>query len=68
MQRRPASMTLHWNCRSRDRHANPNIRLADQVQKRTMARLAVEHGLVHVDVDDRAPFSTCWRATVSACS
>jgi hypothetical protein len=39
--------------------------VAIRFRKRTIAASRpVEHALVHVDVDDLAPFSTCWRATL----
>ena len=38
----------------------------DDVEEPDHRRLAVEHGLVHVDINDLAPLMTCCRATSTA--
>jgi hypothetical protein len=51
-QRRPASMTLPLGAVDHHRHARDVGLAGDEVQEAHHGRLAVQHGLVHVDVDD----------------
>jgi hypothetical protein len=49
------------------RHAADVGLAGDEVEETIHGADAVDHALVHVDVDDLlAPASTCWRATVRA--
>ena len=63
---RPASITLHL--------LESIITGTRAMSGRWLIRLKAYHGgsgrawPVHVDVDDLAPFSTCWCVTASACS
>jgi hypothetical protein len=52
MHFRPASITLHFDAVDHDRHARDLGLAGDQLQEALHRRGAVEHRLVHVDVDD----------------
>ena len=68
MQRRPASITLHLELSTmigtRAMSGSPAIRF----RKRTMAAWLSSMASSMLMSITCAPFSTCWRATASACS